>query len=84
MPSTNMLSATSIRVLIVAALVLAQAVEYIFDREFNKRDPKGAKRWDTMRDMAKLWSLTGRGCYLAARVVCVRHCLGTSCRGEWF
>lgn len=27
----------------------------IFDREWNKRDPKGVNQWDTIRDMEKIW-----------------------------
>lgn len=28
----------------------------IFDRPFNRKDPNGARSWDTVRDLTKIWS----------------------------
>jgi hypothetical protein len=28
---------------------------YLFDRQYNKKDPSGSNSWDTMRDLPRVW-----------------------------
>lgn len=33
-------------------------ITYIYDRDFTKPDPNGENKWDTIRDMDKIWTIS--------------------------
>lgn len=35
---------------------MADGLISIFDRDFNKLDPKGKEDWDTIRDLNRVWA----------------------------
>lgn len=48
--------------LTLATLTQTPSVDFLFGRNFNKRDPLGKNKWDTMRDITAVWERTGAMC----------------------